>query len=186
MVQRLVVIAFPIDLVVAVDLDWGIGKADGLPWPRLRGDLAHFRKLTSTTTRDDGRNAIVMGRRTWQSKEVGGKPLARRLNVVVSRSPLTVPDGVIATGSIEAAVEAAKAAGVERVFVVGGAQIYVVALASPRLRYVYLTRVAGHYHCDARIPDLDAAGLVRDATWDGETVGEEQGVSYRIERLVAS
>jgi dihydrofolate reductase len=174
---------FPIDLVVAVDLDWGIGKADALPWPRLRGDLAHFRKLTSSTALEHGRNAIVMGRKTWQSKEVGGKPLARRLNVVVSRSPLAVPDGVLATGSVEAAVEAAAGAGVERVFVVGGAQIYLVALASPRLRFVYLTRVAGRYGCDARIPDLDAAGLVRDATWDGEAVGEEQGVSYRIERL---
>ncbi len=83
------------------------------------------------------------------------------------------------------AVAAAVRAGVESVFVVGGAQLYGVALADPRCR-VYLTRIAARYGCDTRIPDLDAAGFVRDVTWDGESVGDEQGVKYRIERLVRS
>jgi dihydrofolate reductase len=174
-----------LDLVVAVDLDWGIGKDNALPWPRLRGDLAHFRKLTSTTAREGARNAVVMGRHTWQSKEVAGKPLPNRLNVVVTRGALVVPDGVLVVDGLDAAVRAIAAAErVEQVFVVGGAQLYVAALADARLGFVYLTRIAARYGCDTRIPDLDAAGLVRDATWDGEAVGEEQGVRYRIERLI--
>src|SRR5690606_19607632 len=36
------------DVVVAADLEWGIGKANALPWPKLKGDMAHFRRVTST------------------------------------------------------------------------------------------------------------------------------------------
>jgi dihydrofolate reductase len=168
------------DVVVAADLDWGIGKANGLPWPKLRGDLAHFRRVTTSTVKEGARNAIVMGRKTWESKEVGGKPLPKRLNVVVSRNPLTVPEGVVAARSLD---EALAVRDVETIFVVGGAGLFQEALVDARLRYVYLTRVEGRFDCDVKMPDLDARGYVRDATWDGEAIGEDNGVRYRIERL---
>jgi dihydrofolate reductase len=168
------------DVVVAADLDWGIGKDQGLPWPRLRGDLAHFRRITSTTRREGARNAIVMGRKTWESKEVGGKPLKGRLNIVLSRTPLTVPEGAVAVTSLD---DALAVADVETYYIVGGAGLLVDALEDPRLRFVYLTRIEGRFGCDVHIPDLDARGFVRDATWDGEAVGEDNGVRYRIERL---
>lgn len=167
-------------MVVAADLDWGIGKDQGLPWPRLRGDLQHFKRITSTAS--EGRiNAVVMGRKTWESKEVGGKPLARRRNVVVSRQALAVPDGVVAARSLDEAL--AAPAEVETTFVVGGAGLFADALVHPALRYVYLTRVEGRFACDITMPDLDARGFVRDASWDGAQRGEDNGVAYSIERL---
>lgn len=168
------------DVVVAADLAWGIGKAGGLPWPKLRGDLAHFRRTTTATTREGARNAIVMGRKTWESKEVGGKPLPKRLNVIVSRSTLIVADGVVAARSLD---EALAVNGVETIFVVGGAGLFQEALVDARLRYVYLTRVDGRFACDVVMPNLDERGYFRDATWQGETIGEDNSVSYRIERL---
>jgi hypothetical protein len=48
---------------------------------------------------------------------------------------------------------------------------------------VYLTRVEGRFGCDVTMPDLDARGFERDPTWDGEAIGEDNGVRYRIERL---
>ena len=168
------------DCVLAADLDWGIGKDNGLPWPRLRGDLAHFRRTTTSTVKEGARNAIVMGRKTWESKEVGGKPLPKRLNVVVSRSALTVPDGVVAARSLD---EALAVSDVETIFVGGGAGLLQEALVDARLRFVYMTRIEGHYDCDIKMPDLDARGFYRDATWEGEAIGEDQGVRYRIERL---
>ena len=167
------------DVVVAADLDWGIGKANGLPWPRLRGDLAHFRRVTSTTAKEGAQNAIVMGRKTWESKEVGGKPLPKRLNVVVSRSALTVPEGVVAARSLDEAL----AVTAETIFVVGGAGLFQEALVDARLRYVYLTRIEARFACDVTMPDLDARGFIRDARWEGEAIGEDNGVRYRIERL---
>jgi dihydrofolate reductase len=166
------------DIVVAADLDWGIGKHNGLPWPKLRGDLQHFKRITSTAS-EGRRNAIVMGRKTWESKEVAGKPLPNRLNVVVSRSPLTVPAGVVVAHSAD---EALAVEGVESIFVVGGTGLLLSVIDRSDLRYVYLTRIAQRFDCDVKMPDLDARGFTRD-TWDGERSAEEYDVRYRIERL---
>jgi dihydrofolate reductase len=169
------------DVVVAADRDWGIGKASGLPWPKLRGDLQHFKRVTCAAS-EGKRTAIVMGRKTWQSAEVAGKPLPRRLNVVVTRrTDLVVPDGVVVAASLDAGLVAARAPDVETVFVVGGAEIYREAFARNDLRWIYLTRVDGHFQCDATIPDLDR-DFERDA-WDGEQELEDSGVRYRIARL---
>ncbi|MBV8755785.1 MAG: dihydrofolate reductase, partial [Deltaproteobacteria bacterium] len=169
------------DVVVAADREWGIGKANGLPWPKLKGDLAHFKKITCEAP-EAKRNAIVMGRKTWESAEVAGRPLPRRLNVVITRRGLSPPEGVLVVGSLDAALDAA-AREVAATFVVGGAEIFREAFAHPQLRYVYLTRVDGAFGCDVKIPDLDALGFVR-AAWDGELAAEENGVRYRIERMV--
>jgi dihydrofolate reductase len=166
------------DIVVAADLDWGIGKAGGLPWPKLRGDLQHFKRITSTAS-EGRRNAIVMGRKTWESKEVAGKPLPNRLNVVVSHGELAVPGGVVLAHSID---QALVVDGVESIFVVGGAGLIQAVIDRPDLRFVYLTRIAQRYRCDVTMPDLDARGFVRDA-WDGERELEDFEVRYRIERL---
>ncbi len=162
------------DVVVAADLEWGIGKANALPWPKLRADLAHFRRVTS----EGGKSAVIMGRNTWQSAEVAGRPLPRRLNIVVSRE-LVVPEGVVVVSSLDAALAAAAA---ESAFVVGGAQLYKLAFAHSALRWVYLTRVDGRFGCDTHIPDLDRDFVADD--WDGACSHEDNGVRYRIERLV--
>lgn len=166
------------DIVVAADQAWGIGKRDALPWPKLRGDLQHFKRITSTAS-EGRRNAIVMGRKTWESKEVAGKPLPNRLNVVVSRQPLVVPAGVVLAGSPD---EALAVDGVESIFVVGGAGLVREVIERPDLRYVYLTRIEQTFDCDVHLPNLDARGFVREP-WDGERDAEEFEVRYRIERL---
>jgi dihydrofolate reductase/thymidylate synthase len=167
------------DVVVAADREWGIGKANALPWPKLRGDLAHFKKVTSEASAGR-RNAIVMGRKTWESAEVAGRPLPRRLNIVITRRGVTPPEGVLVVGSLDAALDAAGEA--ETTFVVGGAEIFRQAFAHPALRYVYLTRVDGAFGCDTHIPDLDALAFERDP-WPGACDGDENGIKYRIERL---
>lgn len=170
------------DVVVAADLDWGIGKANGLPWPKLAGDLAHFKRITSAAA-EGKRNAIAMGRKTWESTEVKGRPLPRRLNIVITRGTLAVPDGVLVASSVDGACAAAASApDIDTTFIVGGAQIFGEAFAHPRLRYVYLTRVMGRFDCDTHIPDLDARGF-RAVAWDGACEAEDSGVRYRIERL---
>jgi len=166
------------DIVLAADLDWGIGKGNALPWPKLRGDLQHFKRTTSTAS-EGQRNAIVMGRKTWESKEVAGKPLPNRQNVVVTRGQLAVPAGVVVAASVD---DALALDGVETIFVVGGAGLIREVIERADLRYVYLTRIEQAFDCDVRMPDLDARGFVRDA-WDGERKAEEYDVRYRIERL---
>jgi dihydrofolate reductase / thymidylate synthase len=167
------------DVVVAADLEWGIGKDQSLPWPKLRGDLRHFKRITSTSSGPGRRNAIVMGRKTWQSKEVGERALPDRINVVVSRAGIEVPAGVIAARSLDEALAVPDA---ETVFVVGGAILLIDAIERPDLRYVYLTRIEERYDCEVKMPNLDARGFVKVA-WEGDFANEEHGVRYRIERL---
>lgn len=57
-----------------------------LPWS-IPGDLAFFRKLTTQTQCSGMRNAVIMGRKTWNSIPGKFRPLASRLNVVLSTSP---------------------------------------------------------------------------------------------------
>ena len=123
-----------------------------------------------------------MGRKTWESAEVAGRPLPRRLNIVITRRGLTPPEGVLVVGSLDAALDAA-ARDAQGTFVVGGAEIFREAFAHGQLRHVYLTRVDGAFGCDVHIPDLDTLGFTRDA-WSGELAAEENAVRYRIERLV--
>jgi dihydrofolate reductase / thymidylate synthase len=171
------------DIVLAADLDWSIGKANALPWPKLKGDLQHFKRVTCAA-REGMRTAVIMGRKTWESTEVAGKPLPRRLNIVITRkTDYTVADGVLVAPSLAASLELATTpADIEATFVVGGAEIFRDAFVHPQLRYVYLTRVEAHCDGDTRVPDLDR-DFVHDA-WDGEQALEDNGVRYRIERLV--
>lgn len=170
------------DVVVAADLDWGIGKSNALPWPKLKGDMAHFRRVTSAC--EPGKlNAIIMGRKTWVSAEMDGNPLPKRLNIVITRTAaFAVPSGVIVAGSLDAALHAARAPNVETTFVIGGAEILREAFQHADLRYVYLTRVEGRFGCDVAIPDLDALGFVA-GEWDGACEGEDNGIRYKIQRL---
>ncbi len=166
------------DVVVAADLDWGIGKSNGLPWPKLAGDLAHFRKLTSAAA--PGRhNAIVMGRKTWESTEVRGRPLPKRTNIIVTRGTIELPPGVLAAGSLDMALDLARDS--ETAFVVGGAVLFREAFGHKALRWVYLTRVHGRFGCDVEIPNIKALGFAIVA-WDGACEGEDNGIRYEIAR----
>ncbi|MDB5177839.1 MAG: dihydrofolate reductase, partial [Candidatus Saccharibacteria bacterium] len=102
-------------IIVAYDKNRGIGASNDLLWVRdLPADLRHFRELTTGST-------VVMGRKTYESI---GKPLANRDNIVISRSPLEI-EGVKTVSSLD---KAYKLASTEDVYIIGGGQIYNMAL----------------------------------------------------------
>jgi dihydrofolate reductase len=143
--------------------------------------MAHFRRVTSAA--GEGKlNAILMGRKTWESQEMGGAPLPKRLNVVITRQGVTVPEGVVVAASLDAALMAARGDNIEGVYVIGGAEIIRHAVEHAELRWIYFTRIDGRFGCEVFIPDLDALGFTK-TEWDGEQSCEDNGVRYRIERL---
>jgi dihydrofolate reductase len=101
-------------------------------------------------------NAVIMGRKTWESIPARFRPLPGRLNVVISRSLGQKPSegGVVVAGSLEEALQElrGRAGGVGRVFVIGGAQIYGAALERREARRVLLTRVRSEFECDTFFP----------------------------------
>jgi dihydrofolate reductase len=126
--------------VVAVARNGTIGRANTLPW-KLRSDLQRFKQLTMGHT-------LVMGRKTYESI---GRPLPGRQTIVLSRRQETHFDGVCVVPSIEAAM--AIVPGDSLAFVVGGAEIY--RLAMPMIKDLYVTLVLADIQGDAYLDPWD-------------------------------
>lgn len=165
--------------VLAVDRRSGIGRNNDLPWPRLPSDLKHFARVTSTAP-PGKRNAVIMGRRTWDSIPEKYRPMPRRLNVVITRGGVEVPAGVEVVRSLDAALARAESHGdVDGLFVVGGGEVFRQAFAHPRCGDVWLTRIDGDFEADTFAPLPD--GFLRAEV---AAEHEENGVRYAIERWV--
>ncbi len=119
-----------------------IGLEGQLPW-RLPADLRRFRSLTMG-------KPIVMGRKTWASI---GKPLPGRHNIVVTRQRDFAAPGATVVGSLAAALAAAGP--VPEVCVIGGAEIYRLAL--PITDVLHVTRVHATVAADTHFPEFDPA-----------------------------
>lgn len=141
-------------IIAAVDQNLGIGKDGNLPW-HIPEDLKYFTQITSKTDSPDLQNAVIMGRRTWESLPQKFKPLPSRINIVLSSNPdLELPDGVLQFGSLDDALTALSTSDkVAEVFVIGGAKLYEEAILHPELERIYLTRIEAEFDCDVSFPD---------------------------------
>ena len=128
-------------LIVAVSENGVIGVDGDLPW-RLPGDLKFFKRTTMG-------HHILMGRKTHES--MGGRVLPGRTNVVVSRNRDYRPSqGAVLVHSLDEALALAESAGDESPFVIGGAQLY--ALALPRVSRLVMTVVRAQIDGDTHFP----------------------------------
>lgn len=116
-------------VVVAATKEMGIGKDGKLPW-KLPSDLKFFKDVTLRTSDSEKKNAVIMGRKTWESIPLKHRPLPGRLNVVLTRSRgfnVGGLDNVVTCGSMDSALELLGMRpydlSVERVFVIGGGEI---------------------------------------------------------------
>ena len=129
--------------IVACDTEHGIGKNGGLPWPHNKEDMQWFKEHTTG-------GVVVMGRKTWESLPgvLPGRP-----HVVISRQPAYRAEGATVVTSLEAAI--AACAGAERVFIIGGAQIYAAALALADV--LWISEIDADVEGDAHFPAFDPA-----------------------------
>lgn len=189
-------------VVAAAAGSLGIGKNGALPW-HLAGDMAYFKKVTSTPATPGKINAVIMGRKTWQSIPGRFRPLAGRRNIVLSRNPaargqLLLPDDVLLAGSLAEALAllagAPHVAEVDKVFVIGGGMVYREALGLPSAEgltsrvaqglceKVLLTSVRagdGRFDdCDVHFPVLAPE---RFKLVSRSPVQEEKGVEYSFD-----
>jgi dihydrofolate reductase len=149
--------AASLSLSAAVARNGTIGHAGDLLW-RLPEDLQYFRRTTMG-------HPVVMGRRTWDSIPPRFRPLPGRTNLVVTRQAGWQAEGALVAHSLDEALERARSApGGERVFVVGGGELY--ALALPRADELLLTEIDRDFAGDARFPEwprADFEELAREA-----------------------
>jgi dihydrofolate reductase len=131
-----------LSLIAAVARNGVIGRGNELAWPRLPEDQQHFRRTTLGAP-------VIMGRSTWDSLPTRFRPLPGRRNIVLTRRRGWHAAGAEVVHDLDAAL--ALVADVERVFVIGGAQVY--ALALPRADELVLTEIERDFDGDVRFPD---------------------------------
>lgn len=154
--------------IVVVDQNWAIGREGGLLFS-LPTDMKRFRTLTLDGT-------VILGRKTLDSFP-GGRPLPRRRNIVITHNVDFDRWGAEVVSSPQAALEAARDADGEHLWVIGGSSVYTALLS--QCRRVYLTRVdAAAEGADTFFPNLDKL-----PGWAVESVSdpvEENGLTYRF------
>jgi dihydrofolate reductase len=131
-----------VTLIAAVARNGAIGRNDGLLWTDPE-DMKHFRRVTMGCP-------VIMGRKTWDSLPERFRPLPGRRNIVVTRNPLWHTAGAESAPSMIDAID--RLSDTERAFVIGGAQMY--ALALPLAHELILTEI-----------DADLAGDTYFPTW---------------------
>ena len=152
------------DLIVAVYDDWGIGR-DGTQPVALSADRKFFRETSKGAM-------VIVGRKTLADFP-GGRPLPKRVNVVLTRGDLDM-EGVIVCHSPQEAAQLAKTA--DKVMVIGGGSIYRQML--PMCDRAYITKVHTTPASDTFFPNLD-----EDPEWGLAEVlqsGEENGIAYEM------
>lgn len=155
------------NLIVAADENWGIGKDGGL-LTHLPGDMKYFRETTMG-------HVVVMGRKTLESFP-GGKPLKNRTNIVLTRNTDYAPQDVILCHSMEETLKQLEQYDSEDVFIIGGGTIYRQFL--PYCEKAYVTRILKTFQADTNFENLDT-----DPQWTVASVGDRQehnGIFYEF------
>jgi dihydrofolate reductase len=147
-----------LNIIVAADNKRGIGKENTMPW-KIPQDLHRFQLITKSHT-------VIMGRKTWESLPEKRRPLPDRFNIVISRDKnYKLPEGVALAGSLKEAIEIAEKKGnspgestnpegPQKIFIIGGAQIFAQALDYPEPKDLWYTRIEATFDCDTFFPEI--------------------------------
>ncbi len=153
--------------VVAIAENNAIGKDNELLW-YLPKDLKHFKEITKGHT-------IIMGRKTFDSIK---KPLPDRRNIVVTRAQDLKIAGAEVVNSIEGALKIAEGDG--EVFIIGGAEIYKIAMS--KTDKIYLTTVHQSFEGDAYFPQINM-DLWRETASETHLPDEKHNISFTFSTL---
>lgn len=157
------------NLIVAVDEKWGIGK-DGTQTVVIPEDRKHFRELTDGGT-------VIVGHKTLLDFP-GGRPLAGRNNIIMSRNKDLLIEGATVVSTAEEVFKAISGLEPDKVFVIGGGHVFRLLL--PYCRYAFVTKIKAEPESDAFFPNLDA-----ENSWVLEDAGEWKvynGISYAFQK----
>jgi dihydrofolate reductase len=136
--------------------DRGIGLNGTLPWS-IKEDLAYFSRITQATRNPKLQNAVIMGRKTFES--MNKKPLRGRLNICVSSSAEPgINSTVFFCRALDDAIRlASENESIENIFIIGGESIYRQALEHPMCDKLYINVIDGDIpDCDTFFPEINA------------------------------
>ncbi|KAI8057956.1 dihydrofolate reductase-like domain-containing protein [Syncephalis plumigaleata] len=180
-------------VVVACSLDNGIGVGPKIPW-RIPRDTAHFERVSKEilhgTYPSHCRNAVILGRDTYLGIPVRMRPLAGRLNIVLTSNEefiKSLPEDVLSAKSLDAALDLLSTRmDIADIFICGGTRLYAEAVQHPSCGRVYLTRVHVNVpNATAHFPSLFAQDIktITAAGWRRCTHEELQADMLRRRRI---
>jgi dihydrofolate reductase len=153
-----------VSLIVAMAKNRVIGANGAIPW-RLPNELQLFKRVTMG-------HHIIMGRKTWESI---GRLLPGRTTVIVTRQKDYAVAGAVVAASLDDAI--AACGGDNEVFVIGGGELYRLAL--PLARRIYLTTVDASPAGDTLMPEFDLAAW-REVSAETYAADERHAFGYRF------
>jgi dihydrofolate reductase len=156
------------NLIVAVDLNWGIGKG-GTQTVVIPEDRKHFRALTDGGT-------VIVGHRTLLDFP-GAKPLPGRQNIVFSRQRDLTVDGASVVHTLDELRGALDGTDPAKVFVIGGDTIFKLLL--PYCARAFVTKLAASPEADSFFPNLDA--LPNWVLADPGALKNDNGIEYAFQ-----
>jgi len=131
--------------IVATDLNNAIGKNNQLLW-HLPADMKFFKEKTTG-------HVVITGRKNYESIPEKYRPLPNRTNIVITRNVNYQAPGAIVVQNLEEAINKAKQLNTETVFIIGGGEIYKLAL--PKAEIIYRTLVFGEWEADTFFPEIN-------------------------------
>lgn len=143
-------------LIVAVDNENGIGKNNDLMW-HLPDDMCFFKEKTTG-------HVVVMGRKNWDSIPAKFRPLPNRDNAVLTRNLAFSESGCKVFNSLEECFSEYSTVSDKKVFIIGGGEVYKLALESGYVTEMFITHVHKSFGADTFFP----AFSIED--WTIETV----------------
>ena len=146
---------------------------------------------TTLKTEQGKTNAVIMGRRTWDSVPAKFRPLKNRLNIVLSskldaREISNIPDTVVVCKNLEHAIHHLSSPDVVptlgKVWILGGSSVYNESMAHPLCEEIYLSCIDHSFECDVFWKGVDESKFVLDAEYSQTET--EKDVTYHKLRYV--
>lgn len=146
-----------LNLICAMCRNKGIGLNNQLPW-RFRKEMSYFTNITTKTENPEKMNAVIMGRKTFESIPKKFFPLQKRINIVLSTTMTEAAEGSYLAESLKEAISLTSSAQlkdkVEKLFVIGGYSAYKEVIASDYPCRIYLTKINADFECDTFFPEF--------------------------------
>lgn len=135
-----------VSAIAALSKNRVIGKNNDLPW-RLPDDMKFFMETTKG-------HHVIMGRRNYDSLHDKYKPLPQRTNIVITRQKAFHAPGCVVLNAVEPGLDIAKRNGEQECFIIGGAEIY--KLAMPFTTRLYMTEIDAVIGGDTYFPEIES------------------------------
>jgi dihydrofolate reductase len=160
-----------LSMIAALDAANGIGKNNDLMW-NLPADMQFFKETTKG-------HVVIMGRKNYDSIPEKFRPLPGRKNVILSRQPDFEAPGCLVFSSLADCLQQLQLEEGQKAFVIGGAQIYALALESGLVNEIFLTHIDKVYSADTFFPDFDVSSYQKSLLFE-QTLNDKHEANFEV------